>query len=118
MTSSPLKYAKLAALGLLAAVMCTAQIATAWQAPLNNGEFAEGLEVGLAHVIEWERSSPGSVFSPDNKDDVSAITETGLLAAASNPRHVPLPTAIVHRGDKLQTALPAIRAPPLYATSA
>ncbi len=108
---------KLAALGVLAAVLCLAQLAAGWEAPRDPGSI-QGLSAELAQVIEWESASPGSSVKKDGENDDPAISAATITAVIDARRSgIPVSRFASDLGLS-QAALPAIRAPPGNVSSA
>lgn len=118
MTHSTNNIAKLAALTVLAAVLCVAQVATLWKSHNDHGVAAKGFEVGLAQVIEWERGSTAGVHTPKNSDDVPAIFHSAHPGHHQAKRHFFRAGVNLASDAAPQLTLPGVRAPPSYALSA
>lgn len=118
MTHSTNSIAKLAALTVLAALLCVAQMATLWKSHHDQGVAAKGFEVGLAQVIEWERGSTAGVHAPKNSDDVPAIFHSAHAGHHQAKRHFFRAGVNLASDAAPQLALPGVRAPPSYAFSA
>lgn len=108
---------KLAALGVLAAVLCLAQLAAGWEAPRDPGSI-QGLSTELAQVIEWESTSPGSSVKKDGENDDPAIAVVPFTAVVDARRSGFSAARFVSDPGLSQAALPAIRAPPGNVSSA
>ncbi|NND43718.1 MAG: hypothetical protein HKN58_00230 [Xanthomonadales bacterium] len=108
---------KLAALALLASVLCLAQPATLDGPGFSPGSV-QGVKAELAQAMPWENGARGPSFQQKTDNDSPGIQAGDESVATGGLRH----RVVFHSQDRDDgfrlVALPAIRAPPLYAPSA
>lgn len=108
----------LSALGLLTALLWTAQFAADWYVPHSDIGIAELDKIELAHVIHTESSDSSRAIRLESKPDPAAST-AGLFTAHVIRTDRSLTTfAAEHTHRDLVVAIPGIRAPPHYSLPA
>jgi hypothetical protein len=108
----------LSALGLLTALLWTAQFAVDWYVPHSDIGTAQLDKIELAHVIHTESSDIRRAVRLESKPDPVASTAGPFAAdAIRNARNLAtFATAPTHL--EFVVVLPGIRAPPHYSLSA
>ena len=108
----------LSALGLLTALLWTAQFAVDWYVPHSKIGIAELDKIELAHVIHTESSDNSRAIRLESKPDPAASTAVLVTAEVIRTDRSLTTFAAEHTHRDLVVATPGIRAPPHYFLSA
>ncbi len=108
----------LALAGLMAAFLWTAQVTVDWRSQLDDSSYAQRGDIGISQVIEPERGTTGREFNPEKRPESSAIAPHHGSVAARIVRSGVHPGSPVVAAGVHPFALPVIRAPPQFITSA
>jgi len=99
-------------LGVLVALLWTAQISSGWFKPNSEIELVNLKKIELAHTIPFEFSESGRADRAESKSDPVASV-AALDAHDGNRRGLdPVPDSTTATGNYLTSVLPGIRAPP------